>query len=283
MTAPKPFDPTPFRRHFPVLENLLFFNHAAVAPLPQPAVDAMRGFLDDSSRWASIHEAPDWTRRHREVRALFARLVGGEPHEVAYVKNTTEGLGFVAAGLDWRAGDNVVWLEGKYPSNVYPWWHLGRLGVEARMVPQRPGARFDVDDIVSAIGHRTRLVAVSSVEFSTGFRNDLDAIGAACRERGVLFCVDAIQSLGALRLDVRETPVDFLSADGHKWLLSPEGIGAFWASDRVIDQLTPAYIGWMSVLNAGNFDVLDATLKPHAGKFEGGTLNTIGIYGFGAA
>lgn len=277
------FDPTPYRAHFPALANLLFLNHAGVAPVSRPCAEAMGAMIEDSLAWGSVHEGTTWADAHRRARASFARLIGASANEVAFVKNTSEGLGHVAEGLAWKEGDNVVWLEGEYPSNVYPWMHLARRGVEARMVRARDGGAFSVDDILASVDKRTRLLSVSSVEFSTGFRNDLDKLGGACRERGVLFCVDAIQSLGALALDVSRTPVDFLSADAHKWMVGPEGVGGFYAREAALDLLTPTHVGWKSVERPLDFSRIDFTLKKTAAKFEAGSLPTILLAGFGAS
>src|SRR5262249_39184346 len=204
------------------------------------------------------------------------------PLDVAFVKNTSEGVGFVAEGLPWRPGDNMVTAAEEYPANVYPWMNLQGRGVEVRRVASR-GPRVELDDIRAAIDGRTRLVSLSFVEFASGFRNDLDAVGALCRERGVLFFVDAIQGLGVLPLDVRRTPVDFLAADGHKWLLGPEGAGVFYVRRELVEQLHPVAVGWNSVVGAWDFSTINFQLKPHAGRWEGGTLNVGGVVALGAS
>src|SRR5262245_30505137 len=220
-------DALELRRHMPVVENWAFLDHAAVAPLSAPARDALLEWAGDVAGHGVVHE-PRWLARIEEVRRQAARLLGADPFDVAFVKNTSEGVGLVAEGVPWRPGDNVVSAEDEYPANVYPWLNLARKGVELRRVKSREG-RISLDDLRAAIDARTRVVTLSWVEFATGFRNDLDAVGQLCREEGVLFFVDAIQGLGVLPLDVSRTPVDFLAADGHKWLLGPEGAGLFWA------------------------------------------------------
>src|SRR5262249_39282484 len=164
----------------------------------------------------------------------------------------------------------------------YPWMNLASRGVEVRLVASREG-RVEIDEVRKAIDGKTRLVSLSHVEFASGFRNDLDTLGQLCRERGVYFCVDAIQGLGVLPLDVRCSPIDFLAADGHKWLLGPEGAGIFYIRRELLDLLHPVGIGWNSVVNSRDFSKIDFRLKPHAGRWESGSLNVAGIHALGAS
>ncbi len=223
-----------------------------------------------------------WTRRVEDVRRLAGQLLNADPLDVAFVKNTSEGVGIVAEGLPWKAGDNVVTAAEEYPANVYPWLNLQARGVDTRLVPSR-GNKVAVEDVRAAVDGRTRLVSLSFVEFASGYRNDLDTIGSFCRERGVLFFVDAIQGLGVLPLDVGRSPIDFLAADGHKWLVGPEGAGVFYIRRELVDRLHAVGVGWNSVLDSFNFSRLDFRLKPHAGRWESGTLNVGGIMALGAS
>jgi selenocysteine lyase/cysteine desulfurase len=221
-------------------------------------------------------------RKIEATRRLAGQLLNCNPLDVAFVKNTSEGIGFVAEGLPWKPGDNVVTAAEEYPSNLYPWLNLADRGVEVRRVPSREG-RIDLADIRNALDGHTRLVTLSFVEFASGFRNDMDAVGEMCRQKGILFFVDAIQGLGVLPLDVQRTPIDFLSADGHKWLLSPEGAGIFYIRRELVERLRPVSVGWNSVVGAWDFSTIDFRLKPHAGRWENGTWNTAGIAGLGAS
>jgi cysteine desulfurase / selenocysteine lyase len=223
-----------------------------------------------------------WNERIEQARRLAGRLIHAEPLDIAFIKNTSEGIGIVAEGLPWQAGDNVVTAADEYPANIYPWMNLKSRGVEIRLVPSREG-RIGIDDVRKMMDGRTRLVSLSAVEFASGFRNDLDAVGALCRERGVLFFVDAIQGLGVLPLDVQQTPIDFLAADGHKWLLGPEGAGIFYIRRDLVERLHPVDIGWNSVIHARDFSRIDFLLKPHAGRWESGSLNVAGIVALGAS
>jgi selenocysteine lyase/cysteine desulfurase len=272
---------TAFRDEMPVTRRWAYFDHAAVAPLSARAQSALQVWAADLAENGLANYAR-WTARIREVRALVGRLLGADPLDVAFVKNTSEGIGFVAEGLSWQTGDNVVSAEEEYPANVYPWLNLSGRGVEVRRVASHDG-RVRIDDLRNAIDSRTRLLTISFVEFSSGFRNDLCAIGEMCRQRGVLFFVDAIQGLGVLPLDVSRTPIDFLSADGHKWLLGPEGAGIFWIRRDLVDRLHPVAVGWNSVVGAWDFATIDFRLKPHAGRWESGTLNVGGISALGAS
>jgi selenocysteine lyase/cysteine desulfurase len=274
-------DWTRLRAEFPVTHRWAFFDHAAVAPLSGRARAALHAWADDQADNGDVHEA-QWRRRVEEVRRLAGRLIDADPLDVAFVKNTSEGIGFVAEGLSWRAGDNVVTAAEEYPSNLYPWMNLAGRGVELRTVASRDG-RILLDDLRAAMDDRTRLVSLSFVEYASGFRNDLDAVGGLCRERGALFFVDAIQGLGVLPLDVQKSPIDFLSADGHKWLLSPEGAGIFYVRRELVDQLHTVGVGWNSVVGCLDFGVIDFRLKPHAGRWESGTLNVGGVHALGAS
>jgi selenocysteine lyase/cysteine desulfurase len=268
-------------QQFPVTVNRIFMDHARVAPLPACVRDVMAGFIKDASEHGNAHYA-NWEREVERARKSFARLINAEAGEVAFVKNTSEGISIVASGLDWQAGDNVVVPDIEFPANIYPWMNLKRLGVETRFVKATEG-RVLFEDIVKQVDARTRLISISSVEFNSGFRNDLNRIGTFCKEQGILFFVDAIQSLGVLPMDVKRDHIDFLSADGHKWMLSVEGLGGFYIAKNVLEKVRPVMLGWGSVANAGDFLNYDVTLQPDARRFEEGSLNVMSIHGWGAA
>jgi selenocysteine lyase/cysteine desulfurase len=274
-------DWTALRHEFPITRRWVFFDHAAVAPLSRPAQQALAEWAADMAENGDVNVLR-WDRRVEEVRGLAARLLNADPLDIAFVKNTSEGVGIVAEGFPWKAGDNVVIAAEEYPANVYPWMNLAGRGVEVRRVPSRD-RRLWIDDLRAAIDGRTRLLSLSAVEYASGFRNDLDAIGGLCRERGVYFVVDAIQALGVLPVDVRRSPVDFLAADGHKWLLGPEGAGIFYIRRELVDLLHAVGVGWNSVVGSRNFAKIDFTLKPHAGRWESGSLNLAGITALGAS
>src|SRR5438034_5480133 len=270
------------RSEMPIARRWAFFDHAAVAPLSGPAQRAMIEWIADMAENGDVNISRWEDRRVDEVRRLAGQLLNADPFDVAFIKNTSEGVGIVAEGLPWQPGDNMVTAAEEYPANVYPWMNLASRGVEVRTVASR-GSRIEIDDLVALLDSRTRLVSLSHVEFASGFRNDLDAIGSLCRERGILFFVDAIQGLGVYPLDVQRTPIDFLAADGHKWLLGPEGAGVFYIRRALVERLHPVGIGWNSVVQSRDFSRIDFTLKPHAGRWESGSLTVGGITALGAS
>jgi len=271
------------RSWFPVTREIAYLNHAGVAPVSTRVEDALRRYADEATRRGAFHYAEVYDTEIERVRRRAGELVGAAPEEIAFVKNTTEGLGIVAAGLDWQPGDQVVTCDLEYPSNVYPWWSLRAQGVETLMLRSQDG-RLPLEAVDRALENpQARLLALSSVEYGSGYRHDLAALGRLCRDRGVLFCVDAIQSLGCLPLDVAECGIDFLAADGHKWLLSVEGCGVFYCARPLLDRVTPRVVGWRSVTDNTDFDRYHLDLQPSAGRFEEGTPNTAGIFALGAA
>ncbi len=274
---PADFDP---RAEFPILNSWTFLNHAGVAPISRPAREAIKTFAEQAHRDAYL--TGRWYAGVERVRELAATFIGARPAEIAFAKNTSEGIAFVASGMDWRAGDQIISTAVEYPSMIYPWMDLAaRFGVVHTQLPEHQG-RFTTQQVLDAITPRTRMVALSHVEFASGFRHDLAAIGKVCRERGILLCVDAIQSAGALPVDVHALHIDFLSADGHKWLLAPEGAAIFFCRETLIPTLRPE-IGWMNVINANDYSRHDFTLRPDARRFECGSHNIPGVLALGAS
>ncbi len=267
---------------FAVTRECAYMNHAGNGPLPRRGVERMTALADLVSRSGDRR----WLERNTEmdrVRGLAARLLGARhAHEIAFVENTSAGLSLIAGGIDWKSGDNIVSAALEFPSNVYPWMQLGERGVELRQVPERDG-RINPDELLGMLDERTRMIALSSVQYASGFRSDLARIGAACRERGVLFVVDGIQSLGALAHDVEREHVDVCAAACHKWLLGPEGIGLLYVSDRVIEQIRPIRSGWRSMRKSFEWTELALDFTAGAKRFESGTLNAYGIVALGGA
>ncbi len=271
-----------WRSEFPVTETYVYMNHAGVAPLSRRVQDVMAGFLEDATVNGAVN-AKLWEEEAEACRSVAAQLINADVTEVAFMKNTTQGILIAANGIDWRAGDNVVTTEVEFPANVYPWWSLKeRYGVQTRMVPEQAG-RICIEDVATAIDERTRAVTISHVEFASGFRNDIQALGEICRERDIWFIVDAIQSLGAIEVDVQSCNVDILAADGHKWMLAPEGAAIFYCADEKREQLVNTNVGWASVVNPRDFLNYDLTQKPDATRFEEGSYNSVGLYGLKAA
>jgi selenocysteine lyase/cysteine desulfurase len=281
----KPYHPdvhkSDARGLFPVTRNLVYVNHAAVGPLSVRAAEAIEQAARDQRDFGALHWRT-WYAEYDRFREAAARLIGSQPGEIAILKNTSEGISFVAEGLRWRAGDNVITTDLEFPSNSTPWRRLDRRGVECRTVRSRDGA-WSPADVEALIDERTRIVTVSSVAFHNGFAADIEAVGAICARRGVLFCVDAIQSLGVLPIDVRRANVAFLAADGHKWLCGPEGAAIFYVAAEHRDELEVLESGWTNFNRKGRFIDCPVELLPDARRFEAGSLPTIGIFGIRAA
>lgn len=269
------------REQFPVTRNLVYLNHAAVGPLSERAFRAMQSHAREQRDFGAL-QWRDWLEEYVQFRAEAAQLLNCSPKEISILKNTSEGLSFVAEGYRWNEGDNVITTSMEFPSNYACWKRLERRGVECREIAA-PDGSFTVDEVAALIDERTRIVALSAVAFHNGFAPDLVEIGSLCRDRGVLFCVDAIQALGAIKLDVREANISFLAADAHKWLLGPEGTAIFFAADEAREQLEVLETGWMNVDRKGRFIGCDVDLLSDGRRFEAGTLNTNGVYGTTAA
>jgi selenocysteine lyase/cysteine desulfurase len=270
------------RQLFPITSNYIYFNHAAVAPLPAPVYDAMEQYLREL-REQGLVDWHEWGAKVRRVRELCAQLINARSREIAFVANTSTGLSLVANGIDWRAGDNIVSADCEFPANVHPWLRVSReYSVELRRAKERDG-RLETEEIFSLTDDRTRVVTLSFVEFASGFRNDLATIGRYCRERDILFVVDAIQGLGALRLDVECDCIDALSADAHKFLLGPDGVALFYVSERARPRIRPTLAGWLSVKDPNDHANLEQGFAESGKRYEPGSLNSAGVFGLGAA
>lgn len=270
-----------WRSEFPVTERYIYLNHAAVAPISRSSRDAMTSLADDVMRNGMAHIA-EWYSVFDGARSEAAALLRTHTRNIAFAKNTSEGLGWVATGFPWREGDEIVTARMEFPSNRFPWLHLADRGVRTVLVEDDNGT-LPVERLVDAMTSRTKMLAISAVQYSSGYRSDLRVLGEECRARNVLFVVDGIQAVGALPLFPEETGVDVLVADAHKWILGPEGIAVAYLSDRALATLRVAEIGWASVTDAGDFDAQDYTLRPDARRFEPGTPTTIALFGLHAA
>lgn len=266
-----------YRSQFPSASNLIWLHHAGVSPLCRAAADAMKALADDAVEWASAHYAA-WGETCGNLRLSAARLIGASPGEIAIVKNTSEGIATVQMGIDWRRGDRVVAFREEFPANFFPWKLLEARGVQVDWL-----SIYDPLDRVAAVCKGARLLAVSFVNYLTGHRVDLEQLGRICSDNGTLFFVDAIQGLGVFPIDVEAMRIDGLASDGHKWLMGPEGCAILYVRRDRQDEIYPAEFGWTNVAGYQDYASRDLALRPDAGRYECGTLNTIGIYGLQAA
>lgn len=266
------------RTLFPALKTYTYLNSAAVSPMPSTAVDAVCSQLTDVANNGALNYL-EWVATKNRARALIAGMMNVEPDQVAFMRNTSDGFASVAAGLEWTNRDNIVSFAGEFPANFYAWRRIrDRYGVELRLVPERNG-RIDIDEFVSLIDANTRLVAISAVQYASGFAADLGRIGAAARAVDALFAVDIIQALGARRFDLPALSVDIASGASHKWLCAPEGCGMLYISDRARDRIDPALVGWISVETPWDFEDREQPFKPNALAWESGTGCSALFYG----
>src|SRR5580692_628770 len=266
-----------YREHFPVTQHLIYLNHAAVAPLCRPAAEAMQHLAQDALEFGSDHYSK-WMETYEGLRISTARLIHATPGEVAIVKNTSEGIATVATGIAWKPGDIVVAFNEEFPANFYPWKRLESKGVEVRWL-----SIFDDLDCIDKACKGARMLAISFVQYLSGYRVNLEKIGEICARHGCFFLVDAIQGLGALPIDVEAAKIGALAADGHKWLLGPEGCGILYVRKELQDTIEPVEFGWTNVAKYYDYSSRDMALRADAGRYECGTLNTVGCYGLRAA
>lgn len=260
----------------PVCEKWSYLDHAAVAPLTRGAQLAIQQFADQAANEGDT-VWPQWAGEIELLRKDFADLLHCQTTELALVPNTSYGINVVAEGLRWRSGDNVVIPAGEFPSNRLPWLNQQRKGVEVRIVGSSGDLAVDESRVLEAMDSRTRLVAASWVGYATGYRLNLEDLVQKVHQRGALFFLDAIQGLGVFPLDLSSVPIDFLAADGHKWLLGPEGAGILMIRDSQLNELDCVPVGWSSVKAAHQFDNANFDLRPTAARYEIGSQNMVGM------
>lgn len=267
---------------FPILGAVNYLNHAGVAPLCGRAARAMSQSALDGSTGAMADA--DWYCRVLAVKEQCAQLINARgKHEIAFIPNTTTGLGMLAGGLDWQAGDRVIITDVEYPANRFPWTDLVSRGVEVVEVKQDADLRINVEDVLAAIDEKTRVVALSHVQFGSGFKIHLNPIADAVHAVGGLLCADAIQTVGVVPVDVQAMGIDFLSADGHKWMLGPEGAGFLYCHEDLCERIVPPISGWMGRYNHLDYGNYDERYYPDARRFEPGTWNVSGLHALGGS
>src|SRR6202140_1242596 len=273
-------DPLEARHLFPLAERFIHMNHAGVSPMSQRVGAAVDQVVDASiNRPYKDHWAQDEADR---VRGLVARLINASAGSIALTRSTAHGISLLAQGLEWKAGDNVVGVTGEYPANVYPWMALEPRGVEFRQAKPIDG-RVTAEGVFSLVDARTRVVAVSHVEFWNGFRLDVEAIGSECRRRGIVFAVDVMQSAGALKVDVARMAIDFCAAGAGKWLMGPPGIGFCFFAPELLERIRPVIVGSGSVAAPDRYFDYALTPAPTTRRFEESVVSLLDTAAFGAA
>jgi selenocysteine lyase/cysteine desulfurase len=271
-----------FRAEMPVAEKWAYFDHAAVGPLPRRTADAIQKYSIEASSDGDFHW-PNWSASAAELRNHGAKLLGAKAEEIALVANTTLGIQTIALAFPWRTGDSIVLPSNEFPSNQLPWMALEHRGVEVRRVDPEPDGSIDLQKIAQAIDASTRLVSLSWVGYSTGHRTNLMDVCQLAHRRGAQVFVDAIQGLGVFPLDVRQIPIDYAAADGHKWMLGPEGAGLLYIRDKHLETLSNVLAGWNSLEASHEFVSSGKKFKPSAARYEGGSANHVGQIGFQAS
>jgi cysteine desulfurase / selenocysteine lyase len=268
---------------FPLAEGIVHLNHAGVAPWPRRTVKAIARFAQENMR-CGTRDYARWLETEARLREQLRWLINAEsPDDIALLKNTSEALSIVAYGIEWRRGDNIVTCRQEFPSNRIVWESLrDRFGIDVRLADLAAGETPE-DALLACLDERTRLLSISSVQFGNGLRMELNQIGEACRAHGALFCVDAIQSLGAEPFDVQPCGADFVTADGHKWMLGPEGVALFYCKPERREKLRLNQFGWHMVQHQNDYDRLDWQPADSARRFECGSPNNMGIHALSAS
>jgi len=270
------------RALFPLTQRVVYLNHAAVSPPPVPTIEAVAAQLRDVAANGSLHYR-SWVAVRERARKLAAGMLGAEPHQLAFMRNTSDGLSAIANGLSWQRGQNIVTFRREFPSNIYAWLHLRETqGVEVRFCEERDG-RVDIEELVGLIDDRTRIVAISQVQYGSGFRADLERIGRAARAHDALLVVDVIQGMGVLPINVEAELIDAAAGACHKWLLAPEGVGLLYLSDRARARIEPTLVGWTSVCDPEDYSNFEQAWARGTLPWETGTAPTALIHGLEAS
>ncbi|MEK7412405.1 MAG: aminotransferase class V-fold PLP-dependent enzyme [Planctomycetota bacterium] len=270
-------------KDFPIKQKMIYLNNASIGACSNRVKNAVDDFLTQVVE-SGRNNYPTWCKiAENEVKADIGKLLGAQKDEIAFIKNTTEGLVFVANGVDWKPGDNMLIAEMEYPSNVYCWLNLKRLGVEIRWIKNR-GGKIAIDDVVALVDSRTRVISLSGVQFSNGFKLDLERVGDICKKNNVIFNLDMIQWWGAVDFDASKYNIDFASGGGHKWLLGPIGTGIFYCRRSSLEKIRVSSLGYHSIDKSEDHLDYDLTaFRPGAARFEEALVNFPGIWGLHAA
>ncbi|MBK7630986.1 MAG: aminotransferase class V-fold PLP-dependent enzyme [Ignavibacteriales bacterium] len=270
---------TEVRNIFPYLQNeIVYFNHASTGPISSLVVNRLSNLLVEKSE-TKMDDYTSFLKVLDETKILLSELINCSVDRIAFIDNTSNGLNTLAQSIDWKKGDRILLNDVEFPANVYPFLNLKRLGVKIDFVKSENGI-VTAEQIIRAIKPETRLISVSFVQFLSGYKIDLEKIGNYCRANNIIFNVDGIQGIGAMRIDVKKSKIDFLSCGTQKWLLGMQGLAFIYVDEDFQKKMIPANVGWLSVENAWNLLDYKMDLKTSANVFQGGTLNSYGIYAF---
>lgn len=270
------------KQEFPLDEGIFYLNHAAVSPWPQRTADTIHKFATENTTLGASNY-PSWLKKEAELRQQLKRLINAPSVDaISLLKNTSEALSVVAEGIDWNQGDNIVSSDEEFPSNRLPWLAQAKKGVEFREI-KLSGSESAEAELIAACDSKTRLLTISSVQYGTGKCLNVEQLGEYCHTNNILFCVDAIQSLGALPFDCQAINADFVMADAHKWMLGPEGIALFYCKAEIRDSLDLHQYGWHMVRDVGNYDAKDWQIADSGQRFECGSPNMLGIHAMSAS
>jgi cysteine desulfurase / selenocysteine lyase len=270
------------RELFPITEHTIYLNHAAVSPPPTPTVEAIKSQIDDLCQNGSLNYR-SWMATKNRARKNAAAMLNAKADEIAFIQNTSHGLSMIANGIEWKPGDNIVTFKGEFPSNLYPWLRINQeYGVEVRMCEEHNG-RIDIDELIDLIDSHTKVVTISLVQYASGFRIDLNRVGTIARKHNALLVVDIIQAMGVIPIDVEKDLIDAAACSCHKWLLTPQGLGLLYLSDRAREHIRPTIVGWASVPNEDDFINTSQNWKDSTLAWEAGTLPLPLIYGLDAS
>ncbi|MCH8942357.1 MAG: aminotransferase class V-fold PLP-dependent enzyme [Bacteroidetes bacterium] len=265
------------RDYFPhIKDGVIFFNNASTGPLSIPVIEEMNLYIKENSN-SDIDGFRSFLSREKESKIMIAEMINTTTDRIAFVDNTSNGINYLAQGINWEKGDRILLNDLEFPANVYPFLNLKEAGVEVDFVKSKNGI-VTADDLIEGIKPGTKLIAVSQVQFLTGYRINLEKLGDECKKRNIILLVDAIQSCGVINPDVKKMNIGFLSAGTQKWMLGLQGLGFIYLSEEVQKNLKQRFVGWKSVVNAWNILDYDLTLREEASRFQNGTISEIGIY-----
>ncbi|MGC8927585.1 MAG: aminotransferase class V-fold PLP-dependent enzyme [Myxococcota bacterium] len=269
------------RSHFPITKNHYFFNHASISPMPFDVVESIREFNEDIMYHGNMHERR-WIRQVEKTREMYARLINADPEEIAFIKSTSQAISIICKGMNFKKGEKILTADVEFPANIYPWMAMTPRGVEIKFVGAKDG-RVEIKDIEGAIDAKTKIIALSLVEYGSGFRNYVEEVGELCKKKGIFFYLDGIQGVGAIPVDVKKFNVDFMSVAASKWLFGPQGVAILYIRKDIIDEIAYEEVSWRSVIEEESRKQFKVDSRSFARKFEGDNANFAGIIGLGAA